>query len=324
MRRLAATLALVTGCGLGPFAGEGGGGDNLPTLGGGPYGKLPLDLDTPIDEPFVLSDAVADLSDPTAMLRDDGGIRLWVTRRAPDQAAEIWTAELPALTELPDVAPTPVLVAELEWEAGEVRAPSVLADGDRLLLFYEAGDPAGIGRAVSTDGGNSFTRDPAPVIEGARQPSAVSVGGQVVLFFERAGAPGIFAAESTDGGASFSSLADPVLEINPVDEAFDLRSVSSPGAVAAVTATGRTHVGLFYEGRSDQLDDNDAPLVSIGYAGGFSIDELFRFGDGVDPILDPLPPSERTPSAIVLPDRGMLFFTERRGSRLRIAAAVHP
>lgn len=321
---LAIAATALAACGLGPFAGEGGGDDNLPTLGGGPYGKLPLDLDTPIDEPFVLTDAAADFSDPVARLRGDGGIRLWVTRRLPGQASEIWAAELPALTELPDVAPAPALVAALEWEAGEVRAPTVIADRERVTMFYEAGDPPAIGRAVSTNGGASFDRDPAPVIDAARQPSAVEIDGEIVVFFERTDAPGIFAATSGDGGASFDAAPDPVLSSNPASEAFDLRAVASPGAVAAVTATGRVHVGLFYEGRSDRRDDDGDPLIAIGYAGGFAIDGLTRFGDGVDPILAPLAPSERSPSAIVLPDRGMLFFTERRGSRLRIAAAVHP
>jgi hypothetical protein len=217
----------------------------------------------------------------------------------------------------------PALVAELAWEA-EVRAPTAIIDGDRVTLFYQAGDPPAIGRAVSTDGGASFARDPAPVLEGAANPSAITLGDTIAVFVERVDAPGIFVAESTDGGATLALRPDPVLSFNPVDEAFDLRSVRNPGAVSQVTATGRLHIGLFYEGRSDQLDDDDAPLVSIGYAGGFALDELARFAGGVDPILEPIVPSERHPTAIVLPDRGMLFFTERRGSRLRIAAAVHP
>lgn len=322
--RLLAILVMAAGCGLGPFAGEGGGDDNLPTLGAGPYGKLPLDLETPADEPFVLAAAAADLTDPVALLRSDGGVRLWVTRRAPGAAAEIWRAELPALTERPDVPPAPALVADLPWEGGEVRAPAVVIDGDRLIMFYEAGDPPAVGRAVSTDGGASFTRDPAPVLEGARRPSAVAAGDQLVVFVERVDEPGIFAAVSSDGGATLALLPAPVLVPHPIAEAFDLRAVGNPGAVATITAAGRIHIGLFYEGRSDQLDDSDQPLISIGYAGGFAIDGLERFGSGVDPILDPIPPSERGPSAIVLPDRGMLFFSERRGARQQIAAAVHP
>jgi len=317
-------VGVLAGCGLGPFAGEGGGGDNLPTLGAGPYGKLGLDLTTPADEPFVLAEATADLFDPVARLRDDGGVRLWVTRQRVDEAAEIWSAELPAITELPDVGLAPALVAELAWEAGEVRAPTVLVDRDRVTLFYQAGDPPAIGRAVSTDGGANFNRDAAPVLEGAMNPSAVSVDGRVVVFFERPDEPGIFAAESDDGGATLIARPGPVIAINPDSDAFDLRFVSNPGAVASVTATGRTHVGVFYEGRSDELDDDDIPLVSIGYVGGFEIGALARFGSGTDPVLEPEVPSERGPSAIVLPDLGMLFFSERRGARIRVAVAVHP
>ena len=296
----------------------------MPTLGGGPYGKLPLDLETPIDEPFVLAAANADLSDPVGRLRDDGGIRLWVTRQQPGQPAEIWAAEMPALTELPDVPLAPALVAELPWEAGEVRAPTVVADGDRVTMFYQAGDPPAIGRAVSTDAGATFARDPAPVIEGALNPSAIAIGDSIALLFERDDAPGIFAALSEDGGASFAPRSAPILEINPVDAAFDLRSVTNPGAVATVTATGRTHIGVFYEGRSDELDDDDEPLIAIGYVGGFALDALERFGNRIDPILEPGVPSETGPSAILFPERGILFFSERRGARLRIAAAIHP
>ena len=52
MRALGIGAALLAGgCGLGIVDNTSGGGDNLPTLGAGPYGRLELDFATPADEP---------------------------------------------------------------------------------------------------------------------------------------------------------------------------------------------------------------------------------------------------------------------------------
>lgn len=324
MERLFGSAVIVlAGCGLGPFAGEGGGADHLPTVGGGPYGKLPLDLSTPADEPYVIADSGADVSDPSIRLRDGGGFRLWFQRRpALGGAAEIHYAELAALTELPEVGPRLALAAELDWEGGEVRAPTALARGERVILYYEAGDPPAIGRAVSTDGGATFARDPEPVIASGRRPSAIEAEGIVYLFFEVPGEPGIFVATSVDG-IELDAEPVPVLGASGVPESFDRAAVESPGAVVVRTRAGRLHFGLFYDGRSGEVDDDGNPVVAIGYAGGFSPFELERFAGG-EPILHPLAPSERGASVVLEPDRGHLVFAEPRGARIRVAAAAHP
>lgn len=319
---VAATCLAAAACGLGPLAGDGGGADNLPTSGAGPYGKLPLDLETPADEPTVLADRRADLTDPEMARRDDGGFRVWFQSRVPGGAAEIDYAELPSLTDLPDVAPHLVLAAELPWEGGEVRAPAALVDGDQVTLYYEAGDPPAIGRAISSDGGASFTRDAEPVIAAARHPSAVLAGDTIYVFFESGADPGIFVAESADG-ISFTVHPDPVLVASGDPEAFDGAAVGNPGAVATRTAAGRIHFGLFYDGRNGLQDESGEPEVAIGYAGGFDVDALVRFADG-DPVLHPLPPAESGASVVLEPARGLMLFSQARGARLQIAGAVHP
>ncbi|HEY3360208.1 MAG TPA: hypothetical protein VGQ83_43555 [Polyangia bacterium] len=60
--------------------------------------------------------------------------------------------------------PGEALAPAAGWEAGAVRAPSVLALPDgTVALFYEGGVGAGIGLALSPDGA-AFTRQPAPVL----------------------------------------------------------------------------------------------------------------------------------------------------------------
>jgi hypothetical protein len=316
---LAALLAPALSCGLDVLGYEPGGADNLPTLGAGPYRKLPLDLETPVDEPFVLLDRGADLTDPEVHPRADGGFRLWFTRTSQEEEA-IYYAELPALGQLPDLEPLRVLAADQDWEQGRVAAPSVVEDGDLLRLYYEGGvGIRAIGVATSTDGGATFTKDPQnPVLEAAGKPAATLAGDEVLLYAEELARGGgtILLAVSADG-VDFGSPRV-VLTPGPAGT-FDADAVRDPFAVAR-RSDGRTHVGLFYVGESTRGGET---LAALGFAGSFDGVTFERFAGG-DAILEPFPPSERGPSAVLGPAGGLLFYSEPRSSRQQLAGARHP
>jgi len=320
--RAAALLLVTSGWGLGLFEPESGGCDNLPTLGAGPYGKPQVDFDTLADEPHVVDDSRASLVDPAALERDDGGFRLWYGREADNSVgeSEIWYAEIPSITDLPDVASHVLMTATQPWEEGRVAAPSItaLSDGG-LVMYYEGGVAApAIGRAESADDGQSWTKSSDnPVLTGAAEPSAVEHGGIWALYFTVPGESGIHRAESTDG---LDWLVDdePVILPRPdLAEAFDSVSVSDPAAIVRLTPAGQAHYGMFFNGRTG--DD----VAAIGFAGSFDGVSWERFG-GPDPVLHPVAPEEHGPAVVLRSAQGFLFFHQQRLSRQRITVAVHP
>ena len=324
---LVAIASAVCGCGLGLVGDEGGGGDNLPTQGAGPYGKPDLDFATPADEPYVLEDARGSLVDPSALWRDDGGFRLWMGRVDDDAMmgeTDIYYAELAAITEFADRGPELVMSPSETWEGARVAAPSVieLPDG-ALVMFYEGGD-GHIGRADSADGITWAKHPDNPVLTDAASPGAAYLddgsGPRWVLFVTRPGEEGIFRADSSDGvGWTLDPVA--VVSARPdTTDAFDPFSVSDPFVIAGVTASGRAHFGLFFAGHEGPEADDD---VAIGYAGSFDAVEWERFG-GADAVLAPGIPAEHGPTVVLEAARGVMFFHEQRSGRQRIAVATHP
>jgi hypothetical protein len=254
--------------------------------------------------------------------RDDGGFRIWLARE-PDNTpteSEIWYAELPSIAAIADVGPQAVMTPEDGWEQTRVAAPAIVDTGDRLVMYYEGGvDEPGIGRAESTDGGLTWTRDPAnPVLERATEPTAALLpDGSWVLMVTRLDAPGIFRADSADG-TSFALVADPIIRARPDQAlAFDRFAVSDPFLIVRETAAGQVHWGLWFNGLA-RADD-----VAIGFAASFDGLRWDRFG-GPDPVLHPGAPVENGPAVVLEPARGYLFFDERSQSRQKIAVAVHP
>lgn len=313
--RSALVLGLVGACGMGGE--EGGGDDNLPTLGAGPYGKLeaPAEGVTPAIEPFVVTDNVADLADPEALPLGGGAFRLWFTRTEPGAMAEIWRADLPAVTELPDPAPARALAATEAWEGGWVGAPSVVdRGGGRLAMYYQGA--GGIGRADSTDRGETWSKVGLVLADGA-DPGAIEVGGRTYLYYTRADAGGIFLAESQDG-VTFVPRADPVIVRRDTDaDAFDRLWVGEPEPVGGVTAAGQVQIGLFFTGRATE------GATAIGYAGSYDGREFTRFFND-DAILEPGLADESDPAVVLEPAHGTLFFTQLRAQTTAIAVAVHP
>jgi hypothetical protein len=312
-------LLACSGCGLGVVESGSGGGDNLPTLGAGPYGRLQTDFATPADEPYVVASRFDTYRDPAALPRDDGGLRVWFTARAdadPPDADHIGYAELPSVRDLPDGPPTAAFVAELAWEEGRVAAPAVIRDGDTLVMFY-TGSAASIGRALSTDDGATWTRDAAPVLEGARDPSAVLVDGTWHLFFTRPDAPGIWRARGD--GASFTVDDAPVVVPRPEDgAAFDRLAVLAPFATIDTSDAGRPHWHLWFEGARPGA--GGAEEHAVGYAGSFDGNRWERFG-GPDPVLTA---PAAGPCVLLDGPTSLMLFHEEQQLHLGVAAAVHP
>lgn len=320
--RAAIIMALVTvSCGLGGEAGNRG--ENLPTVGGGPYGKLRPDDTSDATEPYVVVDRAANLTDPAVLAIPGGGYALWYTRTAVPAtgATEIWHSEILDLHDLPLADPVRVLAAAEPWEQGSVRAPAVVLDADeRVVLFYEAGleEAPLIGRATSADG-HDAVRDAMPVLMDAGDPTVLILPeGRWLLYHTRPDRSGIFLAESSDDGVTFTVHPDPVLDRRDQDrDAFDRVWIGEPDVVGGISAAGQLRIGLFYTGQ------NAAGEFAIGHA--VSVDGLVfeRFFNG-NAILDPGGPDERGAAAWIGPAEGVLFFSQRQTNILAIAAAVHP
>lgn len=328
---LAAVIATAMsgGCGLGLLDSESGGDDHLPTQGAGPYGKLQRDIDTVADEPYVLSVLRVNLRDPSALRRDDGGYRLWVgyDDSADGSTSAIWAAELPALTEKPDIEIHPVLTAGDAWEQGWVGAPSVVELGSgALVMFYEGGlETPAIGRADSADGGATWQKHPGnPLIPALTRPSAANLpDGSWVLFATHSSRAGLFRADSPDADGSVWNIHDePVLlPRTGAPEAFDHSQLADPWIVVQITPTGRLHYGMFFTGA--ERDDAEAS-VAVGWAGSFDGFRFTRFASPDAAVLAPDGASEKGPSVLLEPDRGIMFFNELRQGTQSIAVAVHP
>jgi hypothetical protein len=283
--RALARIGLLVALGCGDGAAAGGGSEHLPTLGAGPYAKLPLRL---------VADATADLGDPTTHEGPDG-LRLWFTRTPTGETASaIWTALLTSFDE-PATDLRPALVADQAWEGDSLRAPSVIELPDGRLALYYQGGPSTIGRALSSDGGATWQKG-GPVLDGATDPAVLFFESDITIYHGRPGEAGIW----RDGSP------DPVLP-----------GVSEPGVVGGRTAAGQVQIGLFY------VQPAEGGLLAIGYAGSRDGIAFEPFFEG-QPVLDPDSPDERGPEAHLHPDQGFLVFGERRGSTQVIGGAVHP
>jgi hypothetical protein len=309
LSRAGALLALACGCGLG--GGEGGGDDNLPVSGTGPYRKLTdFELLTPLDEPFVISDPGADLDDPFVVEQPGGVLRVFYTRTPPGGPASIWRSDLASsLSEAPG-APVLVLEAAEGWEEGDVRAPTLVSDAAGLTMVYQGGAGA-LGRAVSTDGGETWTRS-GRMLADATSPALLRIGDTTLLYFTRPSSPGIFVASTRDG-LTWDERPEPVLA--PRAGRFDEIALRAPHAAGGVPPAGGLHIALFYTGTSV------AGVTAVGFAGS---DDGATFIARPAPVLDPGAPSERAPAALLRRTSAVLFFAQDRAGRSAIAAATSP
>jgi len=215
----------------------------------------------------------------------------------------------------------PVLQADETWEGTGVGAPSVLYEDGRFLMWYSAGEGAGIGLAESTDG-LTWVKNPAnPVLvpdqtwEGGAtgvvaSPSVIPHGAQYLMYYSG----GISAGPALSrplGTAIGSAVSDDGVTWTKRDAAGRTSS-SNPGAVQPVLTSGQTWEGwdatansggavccpdvrvdhpvdrdvyrMYYTGNflgSPVLDD-----VGIGYAGSFDGLNWDRLQEPYNPIVN--------------------------------------
>jgi hypothetical protein len=169
------------------------------------------------------------------------------------------------------VVPQPVLPA-----AG---APSVLVSGERVDMYFALPGGAGIGHAVSSDGGVTFTRDAAPVlapVPGWEQgfvgsPAAVVWKGETLLFYEGGPRAGIGLARVAGGAATRVTSAPVVTAEMVTDPLFwrDVTEVGAPYAVAVGDVLRVYFTGRGVEGSDAIVNGLDVPADpndSIGMA----------------------------------------------------------
>ena len=323
MRRIG-LLLLMSGCGIG-FADDASGGKNdLPTVGAGPFKKLPFDENTPADEPWLATERTLDFTEPAIVARAGGGFVYFVTRELPDPPigdSQIVRGAIADPTQLPDEPPVPVLTADQPWEQGHVAAPSLIDLGDgHLLVYYEGGtNPAQLGRAESTDGGVTWQKSAAPLLDNALLPSVANDGALWLAVFVRPGLPELWIARSDDG-LTWVADTQPILQPSGLADSFERLALSSPHLAWLEESTGRGHWALWYGGLEDVPDPGDAPRYAIGYAASFDGMDWDRLA-GARPVLSA---PAGAPAVLVEGARATLLFDAANGRRLAVGVASHP
>jgi len=320
---LLAASASSLGCGFGFADDTSGGSSGLPTSGAGPFERPGSDPETPIEEPWLLSTRILDLTQPAIIGRDGGGFVFFFAREPADLPAgdtEIWRGASLDPRQLPDDVPVSVLRADQAWEEGHVAAPAVVEQGDRLVLFYEGGlATPQLGRAESTDGGRTWQKAAAPVLADARAPGAAFDGTRWILAFTRATAPGIWLARSADG-TNFTPDATPMVEASGIDRSFEKLEVADPALGWVVESSGRGHWALWYGGLEELPDVGDAPRYAVGYAASFDGMTWNRLAGGRPVLAAPA----GAPTVLVEGPHATLLYQANDGLRPAIGIALHP
>lgn len=328
MRRLLA-LPLVAAllCGCASTGDAGGGANNLPVSGAGPFRPLQPDPDIAIDAPFVLRDNLADLDEPS-VLADGEALAIWVTaRRGPVGAVEtrIEHADAPRLNDgFGDLELA--IAADQGWEAGGVSGPAVLRDTP-WILFYSGG--GAIGWATAPDG-HAWQKAPGPALtaDGLAEgnvlgaPAVTHVGDKIRVYYGAGGV--IWAAEAPfadvaerrvtswtrlDGDPT-TPARDPMVSQAPFGVWLD-----RPSARATRTPAGRVRHDLYFTAYT-----GTETVSTCGFASSFDGD---RFVVGSKPILPPLT-IVRAPTETPYGPLAVLMYVQRLGSRDSIAAAQSP
>lgn len=328
MRSIAVALVAIAaaGCGIGFADDESGGKDGLPTVGAGPFKKLPFDENTPADEPWLATERTLDFTEPSLIARPGGGFIYFVTRENPDPPVgdgEIWRGAIVDPTNLPDEPLAAVLVADQPWEEGHVAAPSIVgnADDGRFNMYYEAGvSPPSMAFAQTTDSGRTWYKFVInPILDDVVAPSVATDGTLWLAAFTRTTAPGIWLARSNEG-ASFTVDPAPILLPNGTPDSFERTALASPHLAWLEESTGRGHWALWYSGLEETPDPGDAPRYAIGYAASFDGMAWDRLGGGRPVLSAPA----GAPAVLVDGPRATLLFDAPNGRRMAVGVALHP
>lgn len=312
-------LALVLFAGCGTLAPTGGGADDLPVSGAGPYRPLVADDATAIAEPVVMADPLADLDDCFLLARGEL-LGTWMTRTTGGHS-EIRHADFLSLEEGP-ISIDPSLAADQLWEQESVAQPVVLEPlvdfSDPWILIYAAN--GAIGYATALDG-HTWVKAPGPALaptaeEGALDsPTALPIGdGAVRLIYHARG--GLYAADATrDALGARAAAAFTRVGLVVADGAEPwLPGIGRSTARRVITAAGRARYDLFLTGSL-------ANLRVVGFAGSFDGGD---FSVAQAPFLDAHAPEEWAPTAVAYRAGSLLFHSLSRGSHSVIAGATSP
>jgi hypothetical protein len=215
-----------------------------------------------------------------------------------------------------------VLAASQPWQGPAVYEPWVLVlDDGRALLYYAAAGGIGLAEASAVDAVFAPVGD-GPVLDAGagavapRRPSAVWHAGRVLLYYDAGGALGL--ATSADGRA-FERVTD-ALPLGPdlIEDGSREVAVGAPGAMVAVTPTGREVVRLYFESHRD----DGRRLVSL--AASLDGERFERFER---PVVDE--DDRRLPAPVAVDARTTLLYVmaprEQSGREVRaLVAAVAP
>ena len=314
--------ALVAG-GCGTLAPEGGGAENLPSSGAGPYGRLPAGSEQ------ILADDSADLADPQ-VFADGEQITIWHTRTAEQKPSEIRRARLADIDDRQPVIDT-MLAATEAWETGGVGQPAVLrpADGGPWLLAYAAG--GALGYAISDDG-EAWRKAPGPALrgdggeEGAQLASPALVrldDGTVRLYY--VGAGGVFAADAHPAVLAALAAApfvrapgpSPAAAVRALFAAHATRWLETLGRVSAryvETPAGRARYDLYLSGAQ----------LGIGTVGLASSWDGTNFALAAAPLLDARAPAEQAATVTAWRGGSLLLFVEHPSRYSRVGGARSP
>ncbi len=252
--RVAFVVLCMAGCGT--IGGPGGGDNNLPNSGAGPFKPIEAEPGDRLNAPIALEEA-ADLDDPCVLVRGDA-LGAWITATREGKA-RIEHSDADQLRE----GFGPLLVdveATFDWEQGEVRHASIIdrtTASEPMRMVYEAG--GAVGFAVTPDGiGHAWQKNPLPILqangleEGAtlKSPSLARIGDRLRVYYLANGV--VWAAEAPladptamvrlDGNPQ-TPMRDPVLSALPF-----LTTLDKVSARAANTPTGRQLVTLYLSG----------------------------------------------------------------------------
>lgn len=190
-------------------------------------------------------------------------------------------------------APTKWVADPVEPVLNDASAPSVITGGGSIELFFVIGDGEGIGRATSSDGGRTFTTDPAPVLVPQASwemgfvgsPSVIAAGGDRVLFYEGGPRRGIGAAQLA-GGIATRLPSSPLLVPESAEDPVFWSAVHEIGAPWAMvedgvvrlyfTARGVEGSDALVQGEPTPAGEND----SIGLATSNDVDLRFKIAPG--------------------------------------------
>lgn len=289
-----AVAALATACAT--IGSQGGGDVDLPSSGVGPFRKLGAEEMLGV-APYVVDDRSAQYRQPAALplagaaggevalyfVGGDAGRGHLYRTRATD-ARSFYGAPLDS-----GHAPKEVLAPDAGWEGSGLTTPSVVArDGGEVWLYYGT-ESGAVGLARSGDGGLTFAKEPAPVLEGARSPSvARQPSGAFVMLFVTGGGS-IAEATSADGRAWTRAgvVLSPSAPVDPASLApgerppFDVARLDFPLVAPRETPAGQVQVRVLYTGydasgvsavgfaarygeASAPLSRNPTPVLSLG------------------------------------------------------------